>query len=75
MEQEDTAISKMQIGLGAELWATVHIFRNSKDPEFDPNHPPKLSKKDVEELLGLDADAQGKIARRVGKRLTANVIR
>jgi hypothetical protein len=75
MEPQNTAISSTQIGIGADMWATVHILRNAADPEYDPMFPPELTAEEVEEILGIDARAQNKIIERFRKRLTQNMIR
>ena len=74
MEQEDTAISKTQIGLGAELWSMIHMIRVSKEPDFDPTRPPELSDAELEELTGIDVDARFAIIARIQHRLKDSVI-
>jgi len=67
MEQEDTATSSVQIGLGVELWSTVHIFRNAQDVDsmHRSYHP-----EEIEEMVGIDVRAQNKILERLRNRLT-----
>ena len=77
MESEDTAISSTQIGLGIELWATIHILRESKDPMFDPSAPLSLPHDEVEELLGISKENQDRIinkALNIAKSLNENML-
>lgn len=67
MEQEDTAISPRQIGLGVDLWSTVHIIRNHNEGGFDGC---EYDPEEIEEMLGIDIRAQNKILERLRKRLT-----
>lgn len=74
MESEDTAISKRQIGIGAEMWATVHILRNSAEPDFDPVHPPELTPEEVTELTGISRKVQGAMLHKLKQRLSPSMI-
>lgn len=77
MEPQDTAVSSTQIGLGVDLWSTVHMFRESNDPLFDPLEPHVIPKDEIEEILGISEENQKRIVNKaidLAKSLNENML-